>query len=281
MKYTISGYNQTQLLKYSLDINDAVLLRTIADIYSSCSEKLNFITYENDRYIWLTYSYLAQEVPIVGSPRTIMRKMENLVRKNILKKIVLNSKDGKAGKFMFITLGENYKKLEEKVSHNQMTDLSYQVTECHKGNESVSVSHMTECHIKDPSIINPSIIIQNNLSQGEKCQPLIEDILKKYREYNLPKYKFRPKDYIVKECLDTLGAENLIKAFEIMSRNSFITKNFTVDKIFKVENLKKALNGSFKKFESTPKTSVNLQNDKVYDRNEEYENMMKLLGFSD
>lgn len=185
------------------------------------------------------------------------------------------------GYHIIITLGENYKKLEEKVPHNQMTDLSYQVTECHKGNEKMSVSHMTECHIKDPSIINPSIIIQNNLSQGEKCQPFIEDILKKYREYNLPKYKFRPKDYIVKECLDTLGAENLIKAFEIMSRNSFITKNFTVDKIFKVENLKKVLNGSFKRFENTPKTSVNLQNDKVYDRNEEYENMMKLLGFSD
>ena len=280
MKYTINGYSQTQLLKYNLDGHDALLLRAIADIYSSCSGKLDFITHENDRYIWLTYKYLFNELPVLGTERTVINKINSLVEKKILKKIVLNVKNGVSGKYMFLTFGENYQDLLEYDIEEQEESVS-NMKNFQEGNEKTSGGVMKNFHIKDPSIINPSIIIKNQKKEGDTL--LVSDILKKYRELNLPKYEYRPDNRRIMDCYHILGP-SLFKALEIMSRIDYVKTRFSINMIFNIENLKKALNGTFKNIEEhtkIPKTSVNFQNDKVYDRNEEYENMMKLLGFSD
>ena len=145
---------------------------------------------------------------------------------------------------------------------------------------------MTKCHDKDPSIINPSIIIKkNNTHSARENVPIVEDILKKYRECNLPEFEFAPKNHIVMECLNTLGADKLFKAFEMMKESSFVKNNFSINMVFNIENLKKALNGTFKdkiitKQENKISSHLLLHN-KVYDDNEEYEEMMRKLGLSD
>ena len=92
MKYNICGYNQKALIKYGLDGNDALLLRTIMDIYSSSSDTLEYLIINEDKYMWLTYSYLAEQIQILGSVRTIKRKIDNFIEKDILKKVILSSK---------------------------------------------------------------------------------------------------------------------------------------------------------------------------------------------
>lgn len=69
MKYTICGYSQLGLMEYNLTNDDALLLRVISDIYLSGSAKLDFIVHENDKYMWLTYGYIAKEIPILGTEK--------------------------------------------------------------------------------------------------------------------------------------------------------------------------------------------------------------------
>ena len=284
MKYTICGYSQKTLLKYKLDGNDAVILRTIADIYSSCSSKLDFINHEEDRYLWLTYKYLFNELLILGTERTLINRINTLVEKNIFKKIVMKVKNGKHGKYMYLSFGENYYELLEKQSEEKQTE---EVKNFHEGDEKISGGVMKNFHIKDPSIINPSIIIKkNNTHRAHVGVPIVEDILKKYRECNLPEFEFAPKNHVIMECLNTLGAEKLFKAFEMMKESSFVKNNFSINMVFNIENLKKALNGSFKdkiivKQEKKIASNLGIYHDKEYADNEDYENMMRALGLSD
>ena len=291
MKFNICGYSQKALIDFGLDGNDAILLRTIMDIYSSSSETLDYIIIDNDKFMWLTYNYLFEQVQILGSPRTIMRRIDNFIEKNILKKVVLNSKNGKAGKYMYLAPAKNYTELtlydfykqneNDYMENHQMPNTPVQMTKCHNPYDKKEVEDMTNCHIKDSSITDYSIKNNNITHTEEKAEPIIEDILKKYREYNLPDYTFKPSNHIILNCVHTLGASNLFKAFEIMGKSSFVHKHFSVNTIFKVENLKSALNGSFNDREKTYRdnsTHLNITDDKVYEVNPSNEELYRLLG---
>ena len=282
MRYNICGYSQEILLNYNLDCNDATLLRTFMDIYTSSSEKLEYITIENEKFVWLTYGYISEQLQLLGSPRTIKRKIDKLIEKNILKRVILNSKNKKAVKYMYLAPGENYSVFENKNTEeeNQMTNAPHQVTKCHKGHDKVSLDPMTSCQVKDSSIIDSSIGDNNNTHTEEKALPIIADIMKKYNELNLPKYTFRPKDRIIMECIRTLGAVNFFKALEIMSRSSFVKNTFSINMIFKIDNLKNALNGTFNGRKKSPEkeTLLNVSNKKTYKPNKNNEELFKLLG---
>ena len=74
----------------------------------------------------------------------------------------------------------------------------------------------------------------------------IQDILKKYKELELPEYNYRPDNYVILGVLRELGAVKLFEALTLMSESEFVKNNMSINSIFKIENLKKALNGSFK-----------------------------------
>lgn len=291
MKYNICGYSQTALIKYNMDCNDAVLLRTIMDIYTSSSEKLEYIILENDKFMWLTYGYISEQLQILGSLRTIKRKVADFIDKKILKKIVLNSKNSRAGKYMYLAPGENYAELceyefykqkEDKETdiENQMTNTPHQVPKCHKGSDKISLDHVTNCHIKDYSITDYSSKIINK--KRESVPHLINLILEKYNSLNLPSYVRPPKNYTIMECYNSYGIKDLYKALEMMSQSSYVMKNFSIDMIFNTDNIRKALNGSFKdKFPVKPaenKEYLNVSNNKVYEPNQDNEELYKILG---
>ncbi|MCF2674140.1 hypothetical protein [Fusobacterium varium] len=74
----------------------------------------------------------------------------------------------------------------------------------------------------------------------------IQQILKKYKELNLPNFDYRPENHILLRAYGELGATKLFEALTLMSQSKFVKNNMSVNAIFKVENLKKAINGNFK-----------------------------------
>lgn len=112
--------------------------------------------------------------------------------------------------------------------------------------------------------------LNNNIhtqEQSKNSSPIIQDILKKYSELNLPVYEYAPKDYIIMECLQTLGAENLFKALRLMSESDYVQQNMSINSIFKIENLKSALNGNFKnKIITKAKKRTTSENESIVDR---------------
>ena len=276
MKFTICGYNQTVLLEHNLTLDDVFILKVISSIYFSQSEKISSMIFENCKYIWLSYKYIHKEIPIIGTERTLINRINSLVEKGFLKKIVKNRKDGKTGKFLYFSLGENYslitgenKKTDEKVSSNQMKNF-------HEGNEKTSSEPMKNFHIKDQLYNINNTNIKKKYIKPDNCQPFIIDIMKKYEELNLPDYEFLPDNSVFVNCIQALGAEKLFKALEIMSQSEY-TKTFSINKIFNIKNLKKALKGNYRD-RSLPIKNRIIQ-EPEYEEDKEAEEILRKLGF--
>ena len=270
MKFTICGYNQTVLLEHNLTLDDVFILKVISSIYFSQSEKISSMIFENCKYIWLSYKYIHKEIPIIGTERTLINRINSLVEKGFLKKIVKNTKDGKIGKFLYFSLGENYSLLaDEKVSSNQMKDF-------HEGNEKTSSEPMKNFHIKDQLYNINNTNIKKKYIKPDNCQPFVIDIMKKYEELNLPDYEFLPDNSVFVNCIQALGAEKLFKALEIMSQSEY-TKTFSINMIFNIKNLKKALNGNYRDRSSPVKNKIIQEPE--YEEDREAEEILRKLGF--
>lgn len=79
---------------------------------------------------------------------------------------------------------------------------------------------------------------------------MIREILEKYNQVGLPSFEFPPDNHIILKAYGELGASGVFKALEIMGESDFVKNNMSINTIFKLENLKKALNGSFKNRDS-------------------------------
>ena len=180
MKYTIYGYSQEKLNNQSIDLESALILRVIADLYTSNSKKIEYKIMENDKYMWCTYGYIHEQIPIIGAERTMIRKIDSLIDKGILKKMVLKEKNGKKGNYLFITLGENYSDLTEYSTDEETKDVdrgtdkmsSPLPTKCHEGTDKMSSPLVTNCHNKDSSITNSSI--KDSLEREKEADPFTQ-----------------------------------------------------------------------------------------------------------
>ena len=191
MKYTINGYSQEALIKNGLDLTDSLILRTLSDMYLSNSKKIDYKILENeveereserekkdnkDKFMWIKYSYLFEQIPIVGSERTIIRRIDKLIKKKILKKRVLNCRNGVKGTFLYVALNESYSDLteyEDKMSSEGMTNWQ-------GGYDKMSSEGMTNWHDKDSSINDSSI---KDSSYKEKNKKEKTDHTGKFLEY--------------------------------------------------------------------------------------------------
>lgn len=84
----------------------------------------------------------------------------------------------------------------------------------------------------------------------------IQEILKKYNELELPVFNYRPENYILLKAYRELGIEKLFESLTLMSQSEFVKNNMSINAIFKIENLKKALNGNFKDKKNNKKNEV-------------------------
>ena len=92
----------------------------------------------------------------------------------------------------------------------------------------------------------------------------IQDILKKYRDLGLPDFKYPPENYIILKAYRELGIVKLYEALTLMAQSEFVKNNMSINAIFKIENLKKALNGNFK--DKANRTKNTYENKKEFER---------------
>ena len=208
MKYTINGYSQEKLLKNNLDLSDSLILRVIADIYSSNGKKIEYKIINNDKYMWISYSYLFEQIPIIGSERTLVRKIDGLIEKEMLKKELVTSKKGIKGRFLYISFGKKYfelteysnntkKETETKESDKKENEkpndkmTSHQMTNCQEPNDKMTSHQMTNCHNKDSSIEDSSI---NNNILNNIYSAVINYLNEKTNRVGREKYNSNSKD---------------------------------------------------------------------------------------
>lgn len=173
MKYTINGFSQEKLIEYGIDLSSSLILRVIADMYTSNSKKLEFKLLDDDKYMWCTYGYLLDQIPILGTERTLIRKIDSLIEKNILKKKILGQRKGKLGRYLYISLGENYESLTEYNSNDKLS--SEQMTNCQDPNDKMTFEQMTNCHDKDSSITDTSIIDSSISSSADETTQQLDE----------------------------------------------------------------------------------------------------------
>ncbi|MBR8701668.1 MULTISPECIES: hypothetical protein [unclassified Fusobacterium] len=181
MKYTINGYSQEKLIEYDIDLSSSLILRVIADMYTSNGKKLEYKMLDDDKYMWCTYGYLLEQIPILGTERTLIRKIDSLIEKNILKKKILPQRNGKTGRYLYISLGEKYNSLTEYNSNDKMS--SEQMTKCQEGSDKMSFEPMTNCHDKDSSISDSSISNSSSSSRTHNTHGEKEELKAKIEEY--------------------------------------------------------------------------------------------------
>ena len=92
----------------------------------------------------------------------------------------------------------------------------------------------------------------------------IQDILKKYRDLGLPDFKYPPENYIILRVYRELGIAKLYEALILMAQSEFVKNNMSINAIFKIENLEKALNGNFK--DKANRTKNTYKNKKEFER---------------
>lgn len=173
MKYTINGYSQKKLNELNIDLETSLILRVIGDLYTSNSGSMEYKIIKDDKYMWCTYSYIYQQIPIIGSEKTLVRKINSLIEKEILKKELLIEKNGRKGKYLYIAFGKNYASLTEYSDDDET--LSPLGTNCHEGGDKMSLPLGTKCPIKDSSITNSSIVDYKEREKEEKISsPVME-----------------------------------------------------------------------------------------------------------
>ena len=259
MKYTINGYSQEKLLKNNLDLSDSLILRVLADIYSSNGKKIEYKIINNDKYMWISYGYLFEQIPILGSERTLVRKIDNLIKKKMLKKELVTSKKGIKGRFLYISFGEKYFELTEylnntkeeaktkktdeaKKTNDKLTSEdtkcqndTNQMTNCQGLNDKLTSHQMPKCHNKDSSIDNTSInnnILNNNIHVknefSQSCDKIKNNWLKIAHEYKLSGTQLKiteKRKRVINNLLKEYSAEEVLQAMEKVHTSSFLQGN--------------------------------------------------------
>lgn len=285
MKYTINGYSQEKLLKNNLDLSDSLILRVLADIYSSNSKKIEYKIMNNDKYMWISYGYLFEQIPVIGSERTLVRKIDNLIEKGILKKELVTSKKGIKGRFLYVSFGEKYfelteysnnvnkkievKEKEDKVkkSNNSLSSENTkcqidtdQTTKCHEPNDKLTSYQMTKCHNKDSSIDNTSInnnILNNTYVKNEfsrLCEEIKNNWIKIAHEYKLSGTQLKiteKRKRVINNLLKEYSVEEVLQAMEKIRTSNFLQGNnktgwqIAFDWFINKSNFLKVLEGNY------------------------------------
>lgn len=142
-----------------------------------------------------------------------------------------------------------------------------------------NIDYNIENNINKINIHTQGEKLQENLSQEKKSNSvLIQQILKKYKSLNLPDFEFPPDSYKIMNAYSRIGVVNLFKALEIMSKSSFVNASMSIDSIFKLDNLKKALNGTFKEIIIEKPRKKKPEREKIIYAKDETEDLVRELG---
>jgi len=111
MKYAILGFQQSKLIELGLKTDDALVLRTIKDMYSSSG--IEFIIENNEKYMWINYSYMIEQIPIIGTKRNLTNKISNYERLELIKRVLKHKRQGQKGNFAYISITPKLDELQD------------------------------------------------------------------------------------------------------------------------------------------------------------------------
>ena len=137
MKYTIYGFQQAKLIENKLTNDDALILRLIKDMYSSAG--MEFEDFEGIKFMWVNYTYFLNQIPIIGTKRNLMRKIEFYGEEFLLIRKLQKSKNGKRGNFAYIAPTTKLDDLQDydKMSQGLGQNVIRVVTKCHNKDSSI------------------------------------------------------------------------------------------------------------------------------------------------
>jgi len=188
MKYTVLGFQQNKLIENNLSLEDALLLRTIKDMYSS--DSMESLINESKRYIWVNQSYLLQQIPIIGSMSKLKRMLTKLCDDGFLESIVITNKKGIAGRFYYV---KHTQKMDSLSDYDQI-DEPPKITKVQndiRPNIKTKLDQVSKWPNKDTSIKDYSIKDTKELK--DKCSGYTEDGKNK---------RWIPATYYAKDSLD-------------------------------------------------------------------------------
>ena len=213
MKYTILGFQQEKLIGNELNVDDALILRVIKDMYSTVG--MDFKEINGERCMWINYPYFLKQIPIIGSRSNLMARIKKYEDKGFIVRNLENSRKGVKGSYAFIS---------PTVKLDELQDYDHYPKDGHPLSN-INITSIQNPHNKDTSIIDTSIkdnkdIIRlddikeiRNKYQGTKC--------KKDADNKLPKLiKTYGKEQLMR------GIDRYIKFVEVERLNGFPTLKF-------------------------------------------------------
>ncbi|MEE0139000.1 replication initiator protein A [Fusobacterium ulcerans] len=197
-------------------------------------------------YIKYSYEELMEDLKCT-SRTTVSNNIKDLEKFNLIEKVRCFS----SSSIYYLKV----RSTEDCTSTESCTDRSTE--DCTTISTEVCTDSSTELLYASKNNFNKNNYKKNNNTHTEETEKpeeensnndpvIIQQILKKYKELGLPEYKYRPDNYVILEAYNNLGAKKLLEALKIMSESEFVKNNLSINTIFKLDNLKKALNGNFK-----------------------------------
>ena len=221
------------------------LYLTLTEIYSDFNgQDIKYYTQTIIKYSSLSKSWIPKGLKIFESLKVIQ--------------LVEERKNGKYKGKKLIFTPENIEEMEKFAENTKTNEMN---TSNGKPDTDETATEFLEPS-EDSSYLEDIKRVKdiNNTHTGEEEKeklsdaPMeIQDILKKYKELGLPEYSYRPDNYVLLRVWRELGAVKLFEALTLMSKSEFVKNNMSINSIFKIENLKKALNGNFKDKEKKSK----------------------------
>lgn len=183
MKSTIFGFNQNEAISLKLDLKDLLLLSWIRDFFPRMQKK----EIEGESYGWINYEYMIENIPVIeiNNPRSLARRLDGLVEKQLLKKKVVKNKTGTYTYFLPTPLVSDLMSKKDFLIEQkpQLVRSAQDNQEQPTVLKSTTISTGLESTTKDSSINNSSI----NNRKKEIVPPDIEEARKYHSEKG---YKF-------------------------------------------------------------------------------------------
>lgn len=254
MKYQIHGLQQEKLISLGLTNDDALVLSVIKDMYSSASVESKVI--DEERYIWINQkSLVVEQIPILGSRDTFIRKLNKLEKLGIIKRKKVFNKNGVKGTFSYITIT---KKLDWLSEYDLVANCNKGCSKMQQGVSQNATGGVAKCNNKDYSIkdypIKDSNI--NNISKDILCSTFVERVIESWNSLGLTSklktIKAGTKRHtMLKARVKQYSEDEIIQAINNIKESSFLmgrVKDFeiTFDWFIRPNNFIKVLENNYK-----------------------------------
>ena len=228
MKYTIMGFQQEKLLKLGLKTDDALVLNCIKDMYASPS--MEFKDFDGVRYMWINYTWLLKQIPIIGSKSNLTKKIKKYSDEDLLLRVQEFEKKGVKGSFAYISPTKKLFELQDFTPYVNFT-------------EGVSKKNLEGAEIllnKDTSIKDTSIKDDRSISTG-----LFLNSLK--QQFNIAMLGAVDQTNIINWCkeLDFNPKEEYDKSTYLQGKVEGYTKP-TIRMFYKKDTYIKMANGEYR-----------------------------------